>query len=234
MSRPPNTVRVPPRERNLFVNLFRAFLWIYHTVFHGCRWRHAARVPMSGPVILAPSHASWYDPPIVAVPLWRRAYYFTSAKYFKFPLGPIIRYLNAFPVDLAKRFDLRAYEQALAVLNAGGMLVLFPEGTRTYDGRLGKIQGGVAALALETGATIVPVSILGAFEAWPRTRKLPRWCRPISIKYHVPIPVERTTDPQLKRRRIAEISRQLERVLAPPLRAWNDLQRRRRRLRGMG
>jgi len=216
---------VDPRqhERNVLINLLRAILWVFCKVFYRARWLHAERVPLSGPVILAPTHASFYDPPFVDVPIWRRAYYFTRERYFKFPLGPIIRYLNAFPVDLEKRFDAKAWEQAVKILHESGMLVLFPEGTRSHDGLLDKIQPGVAALAVETGATIVPVSICGAFEVWPRTRRFPRFCRPISIKYHHPIRVERVTDSRLRRQKTIEISHQLERVLAPRLRAWRRL-----------
>jgi len=211
------------RERRLPVNIFRVLLWIFFKIFYRIRWRYPERVPMSGPVILAPTHASFYDPLIVSVPVMRRATYFTRDYYFRFPLGPIIRYLGAFPADLTRRFDRKAYELARGVLEKGGMLVLFPEGTRTHDGLLGKIQAGVAMLAVETGATIVPVSICGAFEAWPRTRSFPRFCRLISIKYHHPIRVEPVADRRERREKIAEICERLERVLAPRLRAWKRL-----------
>jgi len=211
------------RERRLPVTLLRTLLWIFFKVFYRARWRYCGRVPPSGPLILAPSHASLYDPPLVNVPIWRRAYFLTRDYYFKFPLGPIIHYLGAFPVDLTRRFDSNAYDQARRILEDGGMLVLFPEGTRTHDGLLGKIQSGVAVLAVETGAAIVPVSVCGTFEAWPRTRLLPRLCRRIEVIYHWPIRVERATDPTARRQKIAEISAQLECVLAPRLRAWQHL-----------
>ena len=211
------------RERRLPVTLFRIFLWVFFKVFYRARWLHYDRVPRSGPVILAPSHACFYDPPFVNVPIWRRCHFFTRDYYFKFPLGPIIRYLGAFPVDLTRRLDSRAYDLARRLLENGGMLIVFPEGTRTSDGLLGEIRPGVAALALDTGATIVPISIGGAFEVWPRTRSSPRFCRRMWVKYHRPIAVERTTDPITRRQKIAEIADQLRRVLAPRLRAWQRL-----------
>ena len=213
------------RERRLPVTLFRIFLWFFFKLFYRSRWRYFERVPKTGPVILAPSHASFYDPPFVNVPVWRRCHFFTRDKYFKPLLGRIIRYLGAFPVDLDRRFDAKAYDQARQVLEDGGMLILFPEGTRSWDGRLGKIYGGVAALALETGATIVPVSVCGAFEAWPRTRKYPRFCRRMWAVYHRPIPVEKTKDPTVRRQKTAEISSQIERLLARRLRGWEQLLR---------
>ncbi|MBM3334799.1 1-acyl-sn-glycerol-3-phosphate acyltransferase [Candidatus Sumerlaeota bacterium] len=211
------------RERRLPVTLLRLILWLFFRIFYRARWLCYGRVPASGPVIIAPNHGSFFDPPLVNVPIWRRARFFTNERYFKFPLGPIIRYLGAFPVDLTRRFDTRAYHHARRVLEQGGLLMLFPEGTRSSDGLLGKIQPGVAALALETGATIVPVSVCGTFDAWPRTRRFPRFCRPISVKYHEPIRVERIGDPQLRRQKIAEINRRISRALAPRLRAWHTV-----------
>lgn len=178
---------------------------------------------MAGPVILAPNHASFYDPPLVGVPVRRKLTFFTRDYYFKFPLGPLIRFLGAFPADLDRKFDRQAYEQARRILEAGGLLVLFPEGTRTRDGLLGNLQSGVAMLAVETGATIVPVSLCGTFEAWPRTRSWPRLCRPIAVTYHKPIRVEKASDRAERRRKIAEINARLERVLAPRLRDWKRL-----------
>jgi 1-acyl-sn-glycerol-3-phosphate acyltransferase len=217
--------RIDPRqrERRLPIAVFRFLLWVFFKIFYRIRWRYYERVPMSGPVILAPTHAGFYDPLIADVPVWRRTNYFTRANYFKFPLGPIIRYLGAFPVDLDRRFDPKAYDQARRVLADGGLLMLFPEGTRSHDGLLGKVHAGVAGLAVETGATIVPVSICGSFEAWPRTRRFPRFCRLISVKYHHPIRVEQTRDPEVRRQSIAEINHRLERVLARRLRAWQRL-----------
>ena len=216
-----------PRERRLPVNLVRLLLWAFFKLFYGIRWLHPERVPKTGPVILAPSHASFYDPLIVSVPVWRRSSYFTNDHYFGRFLGPVIRYIGAFPVDLKKKFDREAYEVARQALEQGSLLVLFPEGTRTFDGRLGAIRAGVATLAVETGATIIPVSVCGAFEAWPRTRSFPRVFKRLSIKYHRPIVVEATTDRAERRERVAEINARLERAMAPRLRAWhNALERR--------
>lgn len=214
----------------MVVNIFRGLLWAFFKVFYGTRWLFPERVPKTGPVILAPSHASFYDPLIASVPVWRRSNYFTNDHYFGRFLGPVIRYLGAFPVDLKRKFDRKAYDLSRRTLEQGGLLVLFPEGTRTWDGLLGPIRAGVATLAVETGATIIPVSICGAFEAWPRTRSFPRFCRRMSIKYHRPIHVAPATDRADRRERVAEINARLERALAPRLRAWHHaLERRARR-----
>lgn len=216
------------RERNPVIGVMRVILWLFYKLFYAVEWRYPERVPLTGPIILAPSHASLYDPFIVSVPVRRHASYFTREFYFKWPLGPIIRYLGAFPVNLRRRFDRQAYETAKRVLENGGYLCLFPEGTRTFDGLLGEIKSGVATLAAETGATIIPVSIAGAFEAWPRTRRFPRFCRKIVVTYHYPVAVRKLDDPQERRRQIAQINDHLQRALAPRLAAWKDLMSRMR------
>jgi 1-acyl-sn-glycerol-3-phosphate acyltransferase len=217
------------RERRWVVNAMRVILWVWFKLVHGVRWRHAERVPRAGPIILAPTHASFYDPFIVSIPVRRRFSYFTRASYFFFPLGPIIHYLSAFPADLEKRFDRKAYEQAKRILEGNGALVLFPEGTRTLDGELGPIHGGVAMLALDAGATIIPVSVCGTFEAWPRTRQLFRLWRPIVITYHHPLVVEKTDDPPLRRARTREINAYLDQTLRPRLAAFRRWRERRER-----
>jgi 1-acyl-sn-glycerol-3-phosphate acyltransferase len=215
------------RERSIVINTIRVILWLFFKIFYAIRWRHAERVPMAGPVILAPTHVSFYDPPMVTTPVRRKLTFFTRHVYFKGLLGPLIRYLGAFPVDLSKRFDRNAYDIAKRVLDGGGLLVLFPEGTRSHDGLLGEVQPGVAMLAVETGATIVPISIRGAFEAWPRMRKFPRFCRKIVITYHKPIAVEKIADKCERQQAIREINARIERVLAPPMRDWQKLLERR-------
>lgn len=214
------------------INLFRDILWVFFKVLYGTRWLYPERVPKSGPVILAPSHASFYDPLMVSVPVRRPTNYFTNDYYFGRLLGPVIRYLGAFPVNVDKRFDRKAYELALRTLENGGLLVLFPEGTRSHDGLLCPLRAGVASLAVETGATIVPVSLCGAFEAWPRTRPFPRFFKLISIKYHRPIHVQATTVRAERREKVAEINARLERALAPRLRAWNKALERKTKAKG--
>lgn len=229
--------RMPPRnevdpsicEHKIGVNIIRYTLWILFKIIYGLRFRHADRVPASGPIILAPTHSSFWDPPMIGLPMRRRLHYFTRDKYCRGIIGATIRYIGAFPVNLDKRFDRDAYEFSVRKLEEGGVLVLFPEGTRSSDGLLGKLQAGVANLALETGATIVPVSCRGSYDAWPRSRKYPRICRKIIITYHHPIPVEKVTDRHERRRRIAEVNAQLERVLGGALLDWKKLREKRGR-----
>lgn len=200
----------------MLVEVTRAVLVSWFTGLHGVKWRGAHRVPREGPVILAPNHQTYYDPPMVACGTWRLQTYFANDYLFKVPgLKQFITALGAFPV---KRNSLRsAYETAKSVLEHGGSVVMFPEGTRTRDGKIGPLQEGVARLALGTGAAIVPVTIFGGWETWPRYHKVPRPFKPLRVIYHEPIRCQVTTDRVELRRRMAEITAHLERLYS---RAW--------------
>lgn len=205
-----------PQPNRALVEMMRALFMAWYCGVYGAKWRGAHRVPRQGPLILAPNHQTYYDPPLVACGTWRLQTYFANDYLFKVPvLKQIITALGAFPV---KRNSLRsAYETAKRVLEHGGSVVMFPEGTRTRDGRIGPLQEGVARLALGTGAAIVPVSIFGGWDAWPRHRKAPRPFRPLRVIYHTPILCDVTTDRALLRARMAEITAQLDHLYR---RAW--------------
>ena len=111
-------------------------------------------------------------------------------KLFAVPiLRSIIRFFGAFPVDASKA-DKSAYVNALRTLNDNKALIIFPEGTRSRDGTVKDFKLGVARIALKTNACIVPVTIVGAYEAFSRHRLLPRPWK-ISVYYHKPIRIAR-------------------------------------------
>jgi 1-acyl-sn-glycerol-3-phosphate acyltransferase len=143
-------------------------------------------VPDSGPVIIAGNHPSYLDPLLVSLPVERRVYFMAWDRLFQVPvLGTLLRQFGAFPVRLGTR-DPNAYAAALAVLRDGKALGIFPEAGRTVEGPMNPLKTGTARLAIESGSPIVPVTITGAFDAWPSSRRLP-WPRKITVKYHRPI-----------------------------------------------
>jgi len=80
-------------------------------------------------------------------------------------------------------------KQSLRRLRDGWPLLVFPEGTRTKDGSIGSMRGGIGVLASRARVPVVPTLILGAFEAWPRNEKLPH-PSPIEVRYGKPLPEE--------------------------------------------
>jgi 1-acyl-sn-glycerol-3-phosphate acyltransferase len=158
---------------------------IYATYF---RWRvvHPERVPTTGPVILAANHGSFIDPPLVGCGLQRTVNYLARESLFRFPgIGWYLRQLSAVPVDRdgGGASGLRAI---MSRLEAGHPILLFPEGTRTKDGHLQPARSGIGLTVIKSSAPVVPVRILGTFEAYGRHMKIPR-PRRIAVIYGNPM-----------------------------------------------
>ncbi|MFQ5382069.1 MAG: lysophospholipid acyltransferase family protein [Dehalococcoidia bacterium] len=127
------------------------------------RWRASGRefVPRSGAVIFVSNHLNNADPPILGAGIARRRLRFMAkVELFKLPFGVIPRMYGAFPV---RRFesDAGALLTAERLLKDGQAIGMFPEGTRSRTGRLGRAHPGTAVIALRTGAPVVPCAITG-------------------------------------------------------------------------
>ena len=134
-------------------------------------------IPRTGPVIIAANHSSNLDVPVLGSSLMprigRRFQWPGKRELFDWPVvGWIARNGGVHAIDRGAA-DIEAFRLAARILEDGHALFVFPEGTRSHDGRLGPGRDGVAVLALRTGASIVPVGISGSYERWPRGQKLP-------------------------------------------------------------
>ncbi len=164
--------------------------WVVTRVSYTLLFRYRAynpeRVPASGPVILAANHASMIDPPLVGSGLYRDIHYLARESLFRFPvIRTILHNINVVPVDRdgGGAAGLRAIFDRLL---AGNGIVLFPEGTRSPDGRLQKARSGIGLTVIKSNAPVVPVRLFGTFEAWGRHRRFPRPF-PIAVKYGKPL-----------------------------------------------
>ena len=118
-------------------------------------------VPESGPVIFAANHRSFLDPFVIGTLLRRPLYYVAKKELFERPWQAwVLNALGAFPVDRGNG-DEDMMATAKAILERGDAVVIFPEGTRIRPGSLGRAKRGVGRLALETGAPVVPVAVIG-------------------------------------------------------------------------
>jgi 1-acyl-sn-glycerol-3-phosphate acyltransferase len=143
--------------------------------FFSLRVEGVHRVPRTGPAILAANHQSFLDPWMVGLCLERRAHYLARESLFRVPiLGRLITRYGALPVPRESAAPRRALEVCLMALELGRVLILFPEGTRSTDGRLQPLRRGIALLARRTGAPVIPVGVSGSHRAWPRHRRFPR------------------------------------------------------------
>jgi 1-acyl-sn-glycerol-3-phosphate acyltransferase len=161
------------------------FRTLYATYF---RWRvfNAERVPLDGPVILACNHASFLDPPLVGSGVHRAINYLARNTLFDVPvLGWLLRHWNSVPVD-REGGGGAGLKAILDRLLNGGAIILFPEGTRTRDGKLQPARSGIGLTVIKSTATVVPVRVFGTFEAYGRHIKIPR-PHPIALKYGRPM-----------------------------------------------
>jgi 1-acyl-sn-glycerol-3-phosphate acyltransferase len=129
------------------------------------------RIPKTGPLILAPNHLSNADGPIIAgwltPALGRRIHWLGKREMFKIPgSGLVLGAASVHPVDRGSA-DIEAYRLAERILASGNVLLAFPEGTRSRDGRLQRPREGIGLLALRTDAPVLPVGISGTDRLWP-------------------------------------------------------------------
>jgi 1-acyl-sn-glycerol-3-phosphate acyltransferase len=126
-----------------------------------CRLRIVGieNVPKTGAMILASNHISAVDPPFLGSTLNRPLFYMAKKELFRnFILGPLIKRLNTVPVDRGV-FDRNALQRSLQILKGGDGLIMFPEGTRSRSGKLGKGKPGIGMLAKSASVPIVPAYI---------------------------------------------------------------------------
>jgi 1-acyl-sn-glycerol-3-phosphate acyltransferase len=170
------------------------------------RYTGGGNVPATGPLLVVSNHQSHLDPVLIGVACPRQVGALARASLFVGPFGWLIRSFGAVPVERGSATGgIRAL---LGMLRAGEAAIVFPEGTRTQDGKLQPFQSGFAAIARRGGATIVPTTIDGAFAALPRGAVLPR-PRQISLSFHEPIApdeIARLTDEELVALVIARIA----------------------------
>lgn len=156
----------------------------------------AEHVPDRGPVILASNHLSFSDSIFLPLVLKRRVTFVAKAEYFEDPKTAwFFRAVGQIPIKRGGGpASQRALESAQEVLEAGGVFGIYPEGTRSPDGRLYKGHTGVARLALRTGAPVIAVAMIGTAEAQPIGQAVPRFFMPITIRFSKPMRFDRYAD----------------------------------------
>lgn len=131
-------------------------------------------IPAAGPVLICSNHQSFLDPVLVGLAFDRRLNYLARQSLFRFaPFRWLIRFLDAIPID-REGLGLSGLRESLRRIKRGEIVLIFPEGTRTADGSVLPLQSGFCALARRGNVTVLPVGLDGAYDAWPRTAKLPR------------------------------------------------------------
>jgi len=128
-------------------------------------------VPEEGGVIIAVNHSSYFDPPLAGICCRRGVYYLARKTLMSWPFfGPLFPQMNVIPVDRGGA-DMSALKEVIKKIRAGEGVVLFPEGTRSLDGRLQAGQPGIGLVMAKTKAPVLPIRIFGAHDAFPKGAK---------------------------------------------------------------
>lgn len=205
------------RIENQKMRWFRFARWlckVFCKMFFQIRVAGRENVPEQGPLVLICNHQSYLDPVLCGIFLKRPLYFLARDTLFANPLsGRLLVSVNTIPVRRGSA-DLTAIKKVISKLKAGYGLCLFPEATRTSDGKIAPFKAGFGLLARRANAAVVPVVIDGAFECWPRGKKMFSPGKKITICYGKCIPAEeakKITDEELMKN-LTEILRRMQAV----------------------
>jgi 1-acyl-sn-glycerol-3-phosphate acyltransferase len=184
LEQPAGNDLAPFRERSLQRGVNPVIYWVLRAILVPCflvylRMERIGRehLPRTGPLLLASNHRSFLDPFLIGTLVRRPVYYMAKRELFeKRWQAWVLNALGAFPVDRGAG-DADAMATAKAILQRGDCVVVFPEGTRIRTGPLAAPKRGVGRLALETGAPVAPVSVIGSEQVRRGWRIRPRKVR---------------------------------------------------------
>jgi 1-acyl-sn-glycerol-3-phosphate acyltransferase len=153
-------------------------------------------LPASGPVLVAGNHTGFLDGPVVFILLPRPSAFLVKSELYDTPFRRVLQFARQTPVRRGSP-DRTALRRALGVLQSGGVLGMFPEGTRG-SGRLESVQHGIGYLALRAACPVVPVVCVGTADALPKGRRLPRWRTPVTVSFGPAFHVTVDGDPRAR------------------------------------
>jgi len=141
-------------------------IWVVLKILLRFRTEGTHHVPMTGGVLLASNHASYVDPPLVGVCLHRELSFLAKRELFRSSLfGKVILSLHAIPINRGG-VTHHTLKTVVERLREGRAVLMFPEGTRTKNGRLGVAKAGIGFLAAMSGCPVIPVAITGTYRVW--------------------------------------------------------------------
>ena len=194
-SRSPSERRPPSSEASGADRSALALVW-YRVVqcvmavlissFYGLRITGRRNLPERGAAILVSNHLSHLDSFVLGILLHRPLNYVARSTLFLPGLGAFIRSVGGYPIQ-REGLGASGMKETFRRLRNGGLVTLFPEGTRTHDGDLGEIKPGIALLASRAKVSVIPAAIAGTYESWPRSRVLPS-THPIRVHFGPLIP----------------------------------------------
>lgn len=168
----------------------KIFWGAFFRTFFRYKYYGAENVPATGPILMLSNHTSLLDPMIIGVGSPRPVAFLGKAELFDNAfVGYFIKHWGTYPLH-RERVDASAVRIAMRVIRDNQVLCIFPEGTRTLTGQLQEFKPGTSKLALRMRAPIVPVGIIGGFEAFGKQSKLPRFGTKIVVRFGKPFELD--------------------------------------------
>jgi 1-acyl-sn-glycerol-3-phosphate acyltransferase len=178
---------------DIWFRFARWWCWLFCRAFFRIRFLGLENVPANGPFILASNHQSFLDPLFCGIVIRPLCFMARDSLFKHWFFGSLLKSVNAIPVKLAQA-NIASIRAIIEKLKQGRGVCLFPEATRTTDGKIAPFKGGFSLLCRRTDAPVVPVLIDGAFECWPRHQKLFKPGSKITVSYGQSIPADRIKD----------------------------------------
>ena len=166
----------------MIYTIVKELLRLIFTVVLRLKIEGRENIPKDGPLVIASNHLSLLDPPVLGTAATRKVHFMAKEELFVPVLGTIYKILGAFPVRRGGA-DRAAIKHGIEILESGNVLAIFPEGTRSKTGELGKAQPGALMMASKVKATIVPACIIGTDykrhgRIWPK----------VTVRFGKPMP----------------------------------------------
>ena len=163
----------------MLYTIFRGFITVIFKIIFNIKFEGTENLPDSGGIVYACNHRSNADPIFISLKVKKRCTYMAKEELFKNPVfGALIRFFGAFPVVRGKG-DMAVIDESIQKLHSGKNLVIFPEGTRSKDGKVGRGKTGVALIAARSNTDVIPVGVV--YDGKLKFRKK------ITIRYGKPI-----------------------------------------------
>jgi 1-acyl-sn-glycerol-3-phosphate acyltransferase len=159
-------------------------------------FRVIGSVQKRGGVLVAANHASYFDIPLLGCGMPRRAWYLGRSDLFMPGVKAILQWLGWIPLKLG-RLDRKAFDQAISLIKAGKVVVIFPEGSRSPDGQLRSAKAGLGMIVAQTGCQVVPAYLKGTFDVLPAGAKWPRF-HFVSVSFGAPVSFSKEGHTEMK------------------------------------
>jgi 1-acyl-sn-glycerol-3-phosphate acyltransferase len=191
--------------------VFKTFFYIFLKVFYRFEVIGSENIPEEGGVIVAANHVSYLDPPVIGTALKRHVTFMAREGLFKIPLfGAFVRTFS-FPVRRG-RPQPSTIKEAVKRLKRGELIVMFPEGGRSIDGRLLDAKRGVGVIAAISRMPVVPACIKGTENALPVSAKFLRPAK-IKVKFGKPLVINKEeTDKEIQEMICKEIMEEIKKL----------------------